>query len=284
MGDVTTTFQTQYKNNVEMELQLHKNPLEAAVTVTSDASAEKIKIKDLIGNGDPQEDDEREGNTRWQRTPFEGVWLVKPNELYYAEIIENSDQLSTAIDLQGAATMNGASVVNRAKTRRILEGIAGDRITGKTGTTTNSFPGSSIIPADEGAAVDTKMSTAKLIAANKFFAENYVDTDMLQKFMILTAEDNAALLGEVPATSNDFKASFSATIDANGNLRSMLGFTFIHLELSNPKLGPVAALYTDADSNRLNPFWVKPGVVANYWQALRTEVGKIPERDRKSVV
>ena len=36
-------------------------------------------------------------------------------------------------------------------------------------------------------------------------------------------------------------------------------------------LNTVPALYTDGSSYRLNPFWVKQGVVANFWQRLRTE-------------
>lgn len=274
---VENTQQLRYKDNLEMELQQQTNPLEAAVTVSNDASASKIKIKDLVGNGMPQEDDEREGNTKWQRTPFEGVWIPKPNELYYAEIIENSDQLMTAIGLQGAATMNGAGVIKRSQTRRILEGFFGNRISGKEGTTVNAFPASSYIAADTGAAAASKMNTEKLIAAGTFLTENYV-ADEAERFMILTAQDNAALLREVPATSADFKQAFGAEVDAMGKLVRMLGFKFIHLELNNPLLGPVSGLTTDGSGYRLNPFWAKPGIALNYWQMLRTEVGKIPEK------
>ncbi|MBT0667023.1 hypothetical protein HT136_01405 [Novosphingobium profundi] len=273
---VENTQQLKYQNNLEMELQAQTCPLEAAVTVSDDASSSKIKIKDLVGNGEPQEDDEREGDTKWQRTDFDGVWIPKRNELYYAEIIENSDQLQTSIGLQGAATKNGTGVINRSKTRRILEGFFGNRISGQDGTTVNAFPASSFIDVDVGGAAATGMNTDKLIGANTFLTENYVP-DEAERFMILTAQDNAKLLKEVPATSSDFKGAFGGTF-MNGKIMSMLGWTFIHLELDNPLLGPVPGLATDANGYRLNPFWVKPGLVLNYWQRLRAEVGKIAQK------
>ncbi|MED5545630.1 MAG: phage capsid protein [Pseudomonadota bacterium] len=273
---VENTQQLKYQNNLEMELQVQTSPLEAAVTVQSDASASKIKIKDLVGNGEPQEDDEREGTTKWQRTTFDGVWIPKPNELYYAEIIENADQLQTAIGLQGAATKNGSGVVNRAKTRRILEGFYGNRISGKEGTTVNAFPAGSYIDVDTGAAAAAKMNTAKLRGANKFLTQNYVP-DEAERYMVLTADDNDALLTEVPATSADFTAAYQGVFN-KGKIMSMLGWNFIHLELDNPLLKTVPDLATDGNGYRLNPFWVKPGLVLNFWQALRAEVGKLPER------
>ncbi len=96
--------------------------------------------------------------------------------------------------------------------------------------------------------------------------------------MLLTSEDNDALLDEVPATSTDFQKAFGAAVDENGNLMRMLGFNFIHLELDNPYLGPIPDLATDGSGYRKTPFWVQGGLYVNYWQRLRTEVGKIPER------
>ncbi|KPH66332.1 phage capsid protein [Novosphingobium sp. ST904] len=273
---VENTAQLKYQNNLEMALQLQASPLEAAVTVQSDASAEKIKIKDIVGNKSPQEDDERGGNTKWNNTQFDGVWIPKPNELYDAEIIENSDKLATAIDLQGSAVMSGRGVINRAKTQRILEGFYGPIISGKTGTVTTAFPAGNIIAVDVGAAVAAKMNTAKLRGANKMLTQAYVP-DEAERFMVLTADDNDALLTEIPATSSDFKGAYGGTFQ-DGKIMGLLGWKFIHLELDNPLLNTIPALATDANSYRLNPFWVKPGVVLNFWQALRTEVGKIPEK------
>lgn len=275
--NVPASFQVKYQNNVEMVLQQQGSKLDAAVVSQDDASAEKIKIKDLVGNTAANEADERHGDTKYNNPTYDGVWLAKPNELYYADLIDNADKLATSIDLQGTSTMSGAGTVARARTQRILEGFYGDVISGKEGTVVTPFPGGNVVPVTEGAAAAAGMNVAKIRAADKMLAEAYVDTDMLEKWMVLTADDNDKLLTEVPATSSDFKASYAGVV-VKGKLQSLLGWNFIHLELDNPLLGPVPDLATDASSYRKTPFWVKGGLVANYWQRLRADVSPVPTK------
>lgn len=273
---VTAAMQVKYKNNVEMVLQQQNSALLDATVQQDDASAEKIKIKDLVGNTQPNEADERHGDTKYNNPTYDGVWLAKPNELYYADLIDNADKLGTSIDLQGTSTMSGAGTVNRARIQRVLEGFYGPIISGKDGTTTTPFPGGQLVAATVGGASgDQKMNTAKLIAANVLLAEGYVDEGS-RKFMVLTAEDNAALLREVPATSSDFKGAFGGEFQ-NGFIKRMLGWEFLHLELDNPMLGTVPALATNG-SNRRTPFWVYGGLVVNHWQRLRTMVDPLPQK------
>lgn len=272
--NVTPAMQVKYNNNVEMALQQHKSVLLEATVQQDDASADKVKIKDIVGNTLPNEADERHGDTRYNNPTYDGVWLAKPNELYYADLIDNADKLGTSIDLQGTSVESGAGTIARARDQRILEGFYGAIISGKTGTTSTAFPaGQAIAATVGGASGDQKMNTEKLIAANVLLAEGYVDT-MAQKFMVLTAEDNAALLREVPATSADFKGAFGGEFE-NGMIKRLLGWTFLHLELDNPMLGGVSALATSG-SNRKTPFWVKGGLVTNHWQRLRTSIDKMP--------
>ena len=84
---ITPAMQVAYRNNVELQLQQTSSLLIDKVTVQGDASAEKVKIKDIIGNTTPQEANERHGDTKYNNTPYDGVWLAKPNELYNAELI-----------------------------------------------------------------------------------------------------------------------------------------------------------------------------------------------------
>lgn len=273
--NVPASFQTKYQNNVEMVLQQTKSMLLEATEVQSDASAEKIKIKDLVGNALPQEADERHGDTKYSNTPHDGVWLAKPNELYFAELIDNSDKLGTMIDLQGAYTMTGAATVNRAIDRRILEGLYGNIISGKEGTTTTAFPGTQVIPVTTGGAAGAQhMNVAKLIAANTLLAQNYVDLAE-PRFIVLDAIQNADLMSEISVTSTDFKGSFGAVVE-NGWIRSLLGWTIIPMELSNAMLGTVPALSLDGSGYRKTPFWAKSGVRTNFWQRLRTSIDVIP--------
>lgn len=275
---VPNSFQNKFKNNVEMVLQQQKSKLEDAVVWQDDASADLIKVKDLIGNNAPQEADERHGDTKWNNRTFDGVYIGKPNELYDAELIDNADTLATSIDIKGAGTMGAAGTVNRAKDQRVLQGFYGPIISGKPQSlVTTPFPGGLVIPVTTGGASGAqKMNVAKLIAANKQVEQQYVDTD-LEKYMVATADDNASLLAEIPATSSDFKGAYGGEFK-DGKVLRLLGWNFIHLELDNPMLGPVPTLATDGSGYRKTPFWVRGGVVGNYWQRLRTRVGELPEK------
>jgi hypothetical protein len=272
--NVPPSFQSKYENNVELALQQHKSMLEDSVDSQDDASADMIKVKDIVGNTQAQQADERHGDTKYNNPTYDGVWLGKPPELYYADLIDTADQLSTSIELQGTSSQTGAGTVQRAKDQRILEGFYGSIQSGKTGTITTAFPASQVVPVDYGATGPAVMNVAKLRAATKMLAKGYVDLSQ-PKFMVLTADDNDALLTEVPATNSDFKAAYGGVVD-NGVLSSLLGWNFVHMELDNPLLGTVPALATDTNGYRKTPFWVKQGVRANFWQRLRTSLDKMP--------
>jgi len=274
--NVPASFQVKFLNNVEMALQLQSCPLLGSIDEQDDAGAEKVKVKDIVGNTAAKEADTRHGRTEWGDRTYDGVWLPKPPELYDADLIDDADRLATSIDLDGTATTGAAGTIARARTQRILEGFYGPIISGKTGTVVTPFPGTNIIPVTEGGASGAqKMNVKKLRGANKLLGENYVDKE-LKKFMILTEDDNDALLSEVPATSADFKGSFGGVVE-DGYLKKLLGWNFIHLELDNPLLKSIPELATDGSGYRKTPFWVKPGVRLNWWKRLRTKVGEIPE-------
>lgn len=276
--NVTTAMQVKYKNNVEMVLQQQKPMLLDAVTVQDDASAEKVKIKDLVGNTEPNEADERHGDTKYNNPTYDGIWIPKSNELYYADLIDNADRLGTSIELQGTSVTSGAGTINRSIDRRILEGFYGNVISGKEGTTSTAFPGGNVIPVTTGGAAGAQvMNVSKIRAATKFLRQQYVDTS-LEKYMVLTADDNDALLSEIPATHADFKSSYKGEVDGDGNLMRLLGWRFIHMELDNPLLTTVSALATDGSGYRKTPFWVKPGLVANFWQRSRTSIDRLPQK------
>ncbi|OYX62734.1 MAG: hypothetical protein B7Y88_13860 [Sphingomonadales bacterium 32-64-17] len=274
--NVPASFQVKYNNNVKLRVQQMGNPLASAVEWQYDKSAEKVKIKDLVGHTEAKEATDRHGRTEWGNRTYDGVWIPKPNELYDGDLIDNADQLATAISLTGTATMGAAATINRAKIRRILEGFYAPIISGKEGTTITAFPGGNIIPVTAGGASGPqKMNTKKLREANKFLSAGHAG-EAGERFTVLTADDNDALLTEVPATSSDFKAAYGGVVE-DGKLIKLLGWNFIHLELDNQLLTTIPDLSTDSSGYRKTPFWVKPGLRVNEWEGLRSEVGKIPE-------
>ena len=275
---VSAVMQVKFKNDVEMQLQQSKSVLEGCVTVQDDNGAEKVKVKDIVGNVLPQEGDERHGDTKYGNRSYDGVWIPKPNELYDADLIDNDDKLGTTLDLNGTVVMSCAATIQRAKDRRILEGFYGSIISGKEGTVTTPFPaGQQIAATVGGASGNQRFNVAKIRAATKLLAQNYVDIS-LERWMVLTADDNDSLLQEIPVTSSDFKMSYKGEVDEQGRVTSLLGWKFAYLELDNPMLGTIPALATDGGGLRRTPFWVKPGIRLNYWQRLRTMLDVMPQK------
>jgi hypothetical protein len=277
---VPASFQSKYNNNVILMLQQHKSKLLGAVTRQDDSSAEKVKVEDLIGNTAGLQTPERHGDTQYANTPHDGIWIPKPIEIYFADLIDNADKLATAIDLQGAYTRTGAGTVARGMDQRILEGFYGSVISGKEGTTVTPFPAGNIIPVTAGGASGPQhMNTEKLRQAGQMLTQNYADADddSDERYMVLTAVQNNDLLTEIPATSQDFKGAYQGEFH-NGKITRLLGWQFIHLELANPLLGTVPGLSVDATGYRRTPFWTKSGLRANFWQYLRTMVDRLPQK------
>lgn len=273
------TYQVKFQNNVEMALQqgMAGDPFTEAVVWTDDASADKIKVKDIFPSKAASKATERNGRTDWDNPDGNGVWLAKPIELYKAFLIENADQLQTSISLQGAATTTTAATLQRARMQRALEGFYAPIISGQNGTTVTPFPGSAEIAVTAGGASGNQPMNTKKLRMAKLYLEQQFNPAGLKRYIVVTAEDRDYLLDEMQAVNEDLKMSFGAKYDADGNLVGMLGFNFINVELDDPLLDTIPALATNGSGHRRNPFWVKGGLVGNYWQRLRSEVGKIPE-------
>lgn len=279
--NVPPSFQVKFQNNVEMAVQQQQTPIEraGAVMIQEDRGMEKVKIKDIVGNTEAKESSGRHGKTKWNNRTYDGIWVPKTPELYDAALVDDEDQLQTAIQLGSTETMAAGGTLARARTRRFLEGFYGDVITGKHGTITQAMPSSQIIPVTVGGATGPQKNNLKKVReAKKLLDEAFVDKTK-KRFMVCTAEDNDAWYDEIMAMSSDFQRSFGARTDDDGNVLAVLGFTMIHEELDNPLLSTIPDLATDANGYRKTPFWVEGGLAANYWRRLRTRVGEIAEME-----
>lgn len=287
MADVNTTANYEFANNVELQLQQNKSKLWDTVETQDCTGAEKETVKDLLGATDPQEADERYGDLKRTAVSHDRVWIVKPNELYFNEFVDGSDQLATKISLEGGYTMAAVATINRAWDSQILTGAYGPIISGKDGTTSTVFPSAQIIPVTTGGASGAqRMNVAKLRAATKLLDQGFAtdESSTEQKFMVIDAEQNDDLLSEVPATSSDFKGAFGGEF-RDGRIMKLLGWNFIHMELRNPRLRAFQrGLTVDGSGYTRNPFWVKSGIRAGVWRKLRTAIKDQPSKvDTRSV-
>lgn len=279
--NVSPAMQVKYSDNVKLRVQATKPKMLDCITWQSDAANEKVKVQDLVGHNEGFEADTRHGDTQFSNPTYDGVWIPKPNELYDAVLVDDADQLGTKISLQGTATKTITATTNRFKTRRVLEGFYGPIISGKDGLTVTAFPSGQILPVTIGGASGAqKMNTMKLRAANKLLDEGYADEEEgmdMQRWMLLTPDDNDALLSEVPATSSDFKGAFGGEF-VNGRIMRMLGWNFLHMKLDNPLLKTIPDLSTDGSGYRKNPFWVKGGIRGNWWRENRSWIAEMPTK------
>lgn len=278
MADVNTTANYEFANNVELNLQQTKSLLWDTCEEQTCTSAEKETVKDLIGDTDPQEADERFGDLKETDVSHDRVWIVKPNELYFNKFVDGADQLATKIALDGAYSMQATATINRAYDSRVLEAAYGAIISGKDGTVSTAVPAGQIVPVTVGGASGAqRFNVAKLIEADLILASGFVDTDE-EKFMVIDAQQNKDLLSEVPATSADFKGAYAGTF-VRGKITSLLGWNFIHLELRNPRLRAFKlGLTVDGSGYTKNPFWVKSGIRKGVWQKLRTAIKDQPQK------
>lgn len=273
-NQVGNTAQVTFENNVELALNQTKSMLQDAL-VEQSASGEKAKIKDIVGNVASQTANERHGDTKYVNTPHDGVWLPKPDEEYYSDLVDNADELATGINIQGTYTMAAAATINRARDDKDLQGLYSPIISGKDGLTSTPFPAGMIVPVTTGGASGAqRFNVAKIRAANKLLLQNFNDMNE-QRFMTLCAEQIDDLLGEIPATSADFQRVFGGEYE-NGILKRFLGFTIIPIELSNPLLKFSAPLSVDGSGYRKNLFWTKSGGRRGVWQKLRTSIDPMP--------
>ena len=280
--NIPASFQSKYQNNVEMALQQQKSLLLDCVMVTDDMSADKIKVRDIVGNTAPNATSERHGDTKYANTGHDGVWLSKPDELYFAELTDNADKLGTSIDLDGAYTMSGAGTVNRSIDMRILQGAYGAIISGKEGTITTPFPAGFVIPVGIGGAAGPQRLNVTKVRASKIQLDSQFVDAAEPRFMTLTAIQADDLLAEVQATSRDFEKSYAVKYNDSGGLSGLLGFNIIQIELSNPLMVSmdgavnIPALSLDGSGYRRNLFWAKSGITCNFWQRLRTSIDPMP--------
>lgn len=281
MGDITFTAQTRFQNNLRLELQQHKSALASRTLSRNQAGAEKVKLDNLIANSKTQKKSARHAPVTYNQTGWDGIWVAKPEADFWADLVDTDDKLTTGVDLQGGLVMAAMSAINRAKDDAFLTGFFGDLITGKTGTTLNSFPAGNIIPVNTGATQGMNMK--KVRAARKKLAQNYVNMEQLF-YIALAAEQIDNLYDEAVVTSADYNKANGVRFSADGKtILGAGGFEFVEFELGNPMLDQ-SALTLDPSTHRRNPFWTADGMVMNWWEELYTSVDRLPQQHHETQV
>ncbi|MEA3053555.1 MAG: hypothetical protein QOG72_2458 [Sphingomonadales bacterium] len=271
---VPTTFTVQFENNIRLALNQTQPLLWNLLDERTGTGSEKKQIDDIIGHVKSMKGsaDGRHGDTQFANTPHSRLWVAKPDFHYYADLVDNNDQVQAMIQIQSGYMQTAVATINRGKDDEVLAGFFGNMIVGKDGTTLSPFPSGNVVASDVGgvSGTATGMNLAKLRSARKLRMQNFVDMNE-PAYMPLTADDSDQLLNEMPVTSREFGAEGGELRD--GKLRKLMGFTFVDMETENPLFWN-AALLDAGSGNRKTPFWSKSGLIRVPWWNIKTSLDR----------
>jgi hypothetical protein len=273
---VPTTFTVQFENNMRLALNQSTSMLWPLFQQKTGVGSEKKQLDDVIGQVKSMKgsQDGRHGDTQYANTAHSRVWVAKPDFDYYADLVDNNDQVQAMIALQSGYMQTAVATINRAKDDAVISGLFGSMITGKDGTTLTAFPSGNVVAVDTGSVAACGLNIAKLRAARKLRATNFNDMNE-PCYMPVTADDLDQLLTELPVTHKDFGAEGGELRD--GKLRKLMGFTFVEMETENPLFWN-ASLIDAGSGNRKTPWIQKSGLVTVPWWDLKTSIDRLPQK------
>jgi hypothetical protein len=253
MGDITTSFVKQFKDNIVLIAQQMSERFRSAVRLESSVGEEAFHeqlgpvtfIKRTTRNGDSPI---IKSDFRRRRVTFE--------DYEWGDLFDKEDKLNQLIDPQSAVVQAIGAGGARTIDKIVIDAMNGTAYTGKTGATSVVLPaGQKIVHGGTG------LTKAKMIAANKLMDAAEVPKE--DRFIAVSAEQLEDLLGVTEVTSSDYN-----TVKAlvQGEIDTWLGFKFIHTEQLN----------VDATPSRLVLCWQKTGVLLDSKAEPKVEIDKVP--------
>ncbi len=258
-NQISTAFIVEYQNNVEMLLQQRGSRLRDTVTQGRYRGKSGVPVEQ-IGAVTARKRTTRHGDTPLIETPHDRRW-VYPSDYEWADLVDTFDMLKVGIGLEGAYSQNGAYALGRGMDDEIIAAFYGTAKTGEDGTVDEPFDTAS----QQVAAGTSGLTAAKLKAAQAILLANEIDLENDPMFCVITAEQNADLLGEGEILSSDY--NIEPTL-RNGRIIEWAGIQFRHTERL-----PLSG------SNRRVPLYVRSGMHLALWNDIEA---KITERADKS--
>ena len=259
--NLPTHYVQQYSTNIALLLQQMGSKLRGAVTVGSYTGKAASPV-DQIGKIEMQAVTSRFAPMGRVDAPTDRRW-VYPSDFDLPQLIDQFDKLRLITDPESSYVQNAVMAAGRQFDRLICAAFLGTAKTGEAGGTSTSFAAANEVDVAVGGA-NSKLNVAKLKEARKLMMANFVDLDMEQAYIGITAADHDALLGEIQVVSSDFNGG--APVLQNGKITSFLGFNFIHCELIETAM---------AGTNEVTlPVWVPSGMHLGIWGDVENSVSR----------
>lgn len=264
--NIPAHYAQQFSTNIELLLQQKGSKLRNMV-MTGSHVGEQASPVDQFGAVEAQEVTTRFGDMPRIDAPADRRW-VYPSDYDLPQLIDTKDKLRLITDPTSSYVRNAVYGMGRKMDDVVIDSFFGTAKTGKQGATSTTFPAAQVVAVNEGAASNTGLTVAKLLATREILMGNEVDMDEDPICAVITAKQNSDLLKEVQITSQDFN---SKPVMVDGKIQYFLGIQFIHCE----------RLDADSNSYRRVPIFAKSGMYLGLWQDIMTDVSQ--RKDLQSI-
>lgn len=263
---ITTAFVQQYRANVEHLVQQKGSRLRPLVRTESQNA--EFDFYDRIGATSAQEVTGRHQDTPLINVPHDRR-RVSLRDFDWADLIDRTDRIRMLIDPTSPYSQNAAYALGRKMDEVILDAAFGSVYTGKTGSSTVSFPSTQQVAVDyveSGAAANSGLTIAKLRKAKEIMDKNEVDPTE-RRYIALTAKQVTDLLKTTEVSSADYNTVRALV---QGEINSFMGFEFVRTEL----------VRTNASSHRRCVAWAQSGLLLAVGADITVDIG--PRRDKRN--
>lgn len=249
-----------FSTNVMLLLQIQGSKLRGCVTEGSYTGKQaspvdqigSVEMQDVTGRFQPKVRTDANVDRRW----------VSPSDFDLTQSIDTFDKLRLITDPESSYTQNAVFAAGRKIDRLIIAAFTGTAKTGEQGGTSTSFTAGNEIDVAVGGA-NSRLNLQKLLDVKELMGRQFVDFDVEETYVGLTAKDEATLLKEIQIISSDFNGMDQPVLK-DGRVDRFLGLTFKHCEMIESAA---------AGTNEVNvPVWCKSGMHLGIWNDVTTSI------------
>lgn len=263
MASISTSFIKKFSSALDMKLQA-KRRLRGFVSIEDGIIGESGYIEQLA------QTEAQEKTARFQ------VLSVKQGDhdrtkfsmrtIYDHVMLDKADKLRLLIDPTSNYIDNLAKAITRLENLHIINAMTGNRLSGADGGTTNALPSTQKVAVDyaeEGPAINSGLTVAKLREAMRIHMDNHVDEEEDEIFLGVRGKQISDLLRDPEVTNSDYAGDLFALRKGTLDKMQFMGFTFVKLQ---------AWLVNTSTDVATCPSWIRSGMRLGVSQDLATAV------------
>lgn len=251
-------FAQQYATNIQLLLQQKGSRLRDKVMMGMH-QGEQASPVDQVGAVEMQEVTSRFAPMGRVDAAVDRRWCL-PTSFDLPQLVDKFDELKMITDPKSKFVENAVAAAGRKIDQLLISAFFGTAKTGKTGSTSTTFPAGQEIAVAFGASGDVGVTVAKLREAKRILMANEVDLENDPIYCALTALGHDNLLAEAQVVSTDFN---DRPVLVDGKLTRFLGINFVHTELLELSSG-----------DTMVPVWAKSGMHLGVWGDIQTSISQ----------